>query len=406
MSSMSDIFRVIQHTVPSHRQNDALVLSFKQYIPLDNPNPRSDDVTIIGAPGNGHVKELYEPLWEELYHRSKTAGFRIRGIWIADGTHQGKSGILNKSRLQNNLDWLDHSHDLLRLIEIKHADMPGPIFGIGHSMGGTQLCVFAYLSRLQPHILYSLILIEPGIDELSPTSVVQQGIARCAQLSLSSPDTWPSIQAAQEFTARNPLFQTWDARVVKRWLQYGLCDVSSTETETTLSSQQHNETSTTAVTLTTPRHQEMLAYKRPAEPASSDVSSPGNKPSPYYRPEPHRVFAHLPHLRPSTLYLIGGKSPLRSPHLRELRLCYTGTGVGGSGGAVCGRVRETHVPGCGHSLGLEAVVECADESASWLGSELERWGRESHDRGKGNEGKEAGSQYSHGVENKGIRSRL
>lgn len=56
MSSMSDIFRVIQHTVPSHRQNDALVLSFKQYIPLDNPNPRSDDVTIIGAPGNGHVK--------------------------------------------------------------------------------------------------------------------------------------------------------------------------------------------------------------------------------------------------------------------------------------------------------------------------------------------------------------
>lgn len=56
MSSMSDIFRVIEHTVPSHRQNDALVLSVKQYIPLDNPNPRSDDVTIIGAPGNGHVK--------------------------------------------------------------------------------------------------------------------------------------------------------------------------------------------------------------------------------------------------------------------------------------------------------------------------------------------------------------
>lgn len=48
------------------------------------------------------LQELYEPLWEELYHRSKTAGFRIRGIWIADGTHQGKSGILNKSRLQNN----------------------------------------------------------------------------------------------------------------------------------------------------------------------------------------------------------------------------------------------------------------------------------------------------------------
>ncbi|PLN78252.1 Alpha/beta hydrolase fold-1 [Aspergillus taichungensis] len=325
MSSMSDIFRVIEHTVPSHRQNDALVLSVKQYIPLDNPNPRSDDVTIIGAPGNGHVKELYEPLWEELYHRSKTAGFRIRSIWIADGTHQGKSGLLNDGRLQNDVDWLDHSHDLRHLINLKHADMPGPIVGIGHSMGGTQL---AYLSLLQPHLLHSLILIEPGIDEPSPTSAVQQGIARCAQLSLNSPDIWPSIQAAQEFTARNPLFQTWDPRVVRRWLHYGLRNVSSTGTGTAPSLQQHNHSTAIPVTLTTPRHQEMLVYKRPTESltASSDSPPSRNTHSPYYRPEPHRVLSRLPHLQPSTLYLIGGRSPLCAPHLRELRLRYTGTG--------------------------------------------------------------------------------
>ncbi|PKY03318.1 hypothetical protein P168DRAFT_298120 [Aspergillus campestris IBT 28561] len=344
MSSVSDIFRVIEHAVPSHRQNEALVLSVKQYIPLDNPNPRSDDVIIIGAPGNGHVKELYEPLWEELYLRSKTAGFRIRSIWIADGTHQGKSGILNKGRLQDNLDWLVHSHDLLHLIDLKHAGMPGPIVGIGHSMGGTQL---AYLSILQPHLLFSLILIEPGIDELSPTSVVQQGITRCAQLSLNSPDTWPSIQAAQRFTTRNPLFQTWDPRVVRRWLQYGLREVSPTGTGTTPSSRRHNQDSIIPVTLTTPRHQEMLVYKRPTKPAGSNPLPPSNKLSPYYRPEVHRVLARLPHLRPSTLYLIGGQSPLCSPHLRGLRLRCTGTGVGGSGGLLADGFERYMSPGVG-----------------------------------------------------------
>ena len=39
------------------------------------------------------------------------------------------------------VDWLEHSHDLCHLIDLKGANMPGPIVGIGHSMGGTQLCV-------------------------------------------------------------------------------------------------------------------------------------------------------------------------------------------------------------------------------------------------------------------------
>jgi hypothetical protein len=41
-------------------------------------------------------KELYEPLWLEIHARSKANGFGIRGIWIADMTQQGASGILNE----------------------------------------------------------------------------------------------------------------------------------------------------------------------------------------------------------------------------------------------------------------------------------------------------------------------
>lgn len=41
-------------------------------------------------------KETYEPLWEELNARVKG---HIRGIWIADCSHQGASGVLNENVL-------------------------------------------------------------------------------------------------------------------------------------------------------------------------------------------------------------------------------------------------------------------------------------------------------------------
>ena len=48
------------------------------------------------------IKELYEPLWDEIYARSKANGFRIRSIWIADNVHQGASGVLNESLIGND----------------------------------------------------------------------------------------------------------------------------------------------------------------------------------------------------------------------------------------------------------------------------------------------------------------
>jgi hypothetical protein len=48
------------------------------------------------------VKELYEPLWEELHARSKVNGFRIRSIWITDVAQQGASGVLNEQLLGND----------------------------------------------------------------------------------------------------------------------------------------------------------------------------------------------------------------------------------------------------------------------------------------------------------------
>ncbi|CAK96186.1 hypothetical protein M747DRAFT_124249, partial [Aspergillus niger ATCC 13496] len=149
-SQSSGPFRVVEHIVEcqhireypaatANGQEDVLNLVVKQYIPLDNPNPQPGDVTILAAHANGFPKELYEPLWEELYARSKANGFRIRSIWMADVAHQGESSVVNEDLLGNDPSWFDHPRDLLHLINVKRKEMPRPIVGIGHSMGGAHL---------------------------------------------------------------------------------------------------------------------------------------------------------------------------------------------------------------------------------------------------------------------------
>lgn len=77
---------------------------------------------------------------------------------MADVAHQGASSILNEDVLGNDrkscrwlylrlatdkhtASWLDHSRDLLHLVNVKRDEMPRPIVGIGHSFGGAQLFV-------------------------------------------------------------------------------------------------------------------------------------------------------------------------------------------------------------------------------------------------------------------------
>lgn len=73
----------------------------------------------------------------------------IRGIWIADVAQQGQSGIVNEHLLGNDPCWNDHSRDLLHLINLKRKEMPRPVVGIGHSMGGNNLWVFLDRMRRQ-----------------------------------------------------------------------------------------------------------------------------------------------------------------------------------------------------------------------------------------------------------------
>ncbi|BDD58477.1 hypothetical protein MAP00_003754 [Monascus purpureus] len=393
----SSPFRIIEHVVPgqhireypratANEQEDILHLSVKQYIPLDNPNPQHGDVTIIAAHANGFPKELYEPLWEEIYARSKRNGFRIRSIWMADVAHQGKSGILNEDVLGNDPSWFDHPRDLLHFINLKREEMPQPIVGVGHSFGGAHL---TQLSLMHPRLIHSLVLLDPVIQR-QPSAMDKQDLhagklvfLELTRLSTYRRDLWPSRKTAAEGFKRSPFYKAWDPRVLDRWVQYGLREVPTAIYPLEEHSVQ-NDNQERPVTLTTTRHQEVFTFSRPTYDGSGN-SQPINRvthpdldlnlpiESSFYRPEPGRIFTQLPYVRPSVLYIFAGHSMLSNLAYRKDKLAVTGTGIGGSGGAAEGRVREVFLENNGHLVAQEAPNECADAISSWFGPELQRW---------------------------------
>ncbi|KAJ5184026.1 Abhydrolase domain-containing protein mpaH [Penicillium capsulatum] len=386
-------FRVVEHVVPcqhireypaatANDQEQPLNLAVKQYIPLDNPSPKPGDVTILAAHANGFPKELYEPLWEEIHARSKDTGLRIRSIWMADIAWQGESSVINEDSLGNDPNWFDHARDLLHLVNVKRAEMPRPIVGIGHSMGGAHL---TQLSLMHPRLLHTLILLDPVVQphttQLDPLEK-RRMIAKTTQLSTHRRDRWPSRKAAADGFKRSPFYQAWDPRVLDRWVRYGLRDLP---TAIHPLDGAVPDPSNPPVTLRTPLHQEVFTFSRPNYHYIPGSGAPVNRLThpdldadhpdshPFYRPEPAQIFAQLPHLRPSVLYIFAGKSDMCLPAMRAAKLATTGTGLGGSGGVAAGRVREVFLEESGHLLAQEATNECADAAVSWLVPELRRW---------------------------------
>ncbi|KAL1629877.1 hypothetical protein SLS56_005146 [Neofusicoccum ribis] len=406
-------FHIKEHVIPcqhvrgypratAHDQEELLHLVVKQYIPHDNPNPQPGDVTIIAAHANGFPKELYEPLWEDMLRRAKSAGFSIRSIWIADVAHQGASGALNEYRLGNDPSWFDHPRDLLHMVNTFRDQMIRPIVGIGHSMGGNNL---VNLSFLHPRLLETLILIDPVILRRASKKGNQDPAAASARRR----DLWPSREAAAEGFRKNKFYQTWDPRVLDLWIKHGLRGLptavhpssqkpsASTPAPATpepaLAPPVHSESS---VTLTTTKHQEVFTFLRPNFDALSDpatepkriATATGNRnkashpdfapetavpESPFYRAEAVITFQMMPLLRPSVFYIFGETSDLSAPEFRADKMKVTGVGIGGSGGAPEGRVAEVTIDGVGHLIPMEAVGKTADYCVEWLAKEMRSW---------------------------------
>ncbi|KAJ5693156.1 hypothetical protein N7462_002579 [Penicillium macrosclerotiorum] len=372
-------FRIIRHEARAQNIRERpgavkvghereLRLAVKQYIPHDNPCPADGDLTIIGAHANGFPKELYEPLWDDIYERLQFHNRRIRSIWIADVVHQGQSAVLNEEILGDDPSWFDHERDLLFLMNLFQDYITQPIIGVGHSMGGLQL---THLALMHSSLLQGLILLDPVIQRENPSR-------KYALPSTYRRDLWPSRADAAENFQSSRFYKTWDRRVLEKWIKYGLRDLPTKLYPTSSKAGARQP----AVTLTTPKSQELFTFLRSSyvdDRSGLSRGSPNEEMHPddidgfpFYRPEPPQIFRRLPELKPAVLYLFGNNSDLSSPDSRQEKLRVTGTGIGGSGGVSRGRVQEVVLP-CGHLVPMELVRESAQASADFIDTELSHW---------------------------------
>lgn len=230
------------------------------------------------------------------------------------------------------------------------------------------------LSLMHPRLLTTLVLLDPVI--VSPVRSSRNEGFRVAKMSTWRRDQWPSQDDAVNSFTKSKFYTNWDPRVLDRWLQYGL---RSLPTVLYADSGEGDK----RVTLKTTKHQELFTFLRPNFEAYEtgqfdsknhiDMDPEAAIESPFVRSEGLEVFRRLPNVRPSVLYIFGGKSDMSTPEWRKTKIDLTGTGVGGSGGAKVGRVKEVVLQGIGHLVAMEAVSESADSAAEWIGIEMKRW---------------------------------
>lgn len=234
---------------------------------------------------------------------------------------------------------------------------------------------------MHPRLLTTLILIDPVIFK-DPVTGPPDDKSSIFYASTFRRDLWPSRQAAEASFRKSPFYRTWDPRVLDRWTEHG---IRALPTRIYPDSSKEGSADN-PVTLTTTKHQEVWTFLRPnfggrdlegrpvhdrSSHADLDQASSGTYP--FYRPEPTTAFNNLPFLRPSVLYIFGGKSNLAAPEWRKQKMAITGIGTGGSGGAKEGRVKEVLFKAVGHLVAMEAVTDTAEATTQWLDQEIRRW---------------------------------
>ena len=142
-----------------------------------------------------------------------------------------------------------------------------------------------------------------------------------------------------------------------------------------------------AVTLATTKHQEVFTFLRPLfnDPSNAPLDQVTDRTHPdvdpdcdpeghnFYSPVPYSTLKMLQFIRPPVQYVFGGTSPMNPQFTIDQKMAITGSGVGGSGGAAKGRVKQITLPKVGHLVAMEAPIETAKGAAEFIGWTMKEW---------------------------------
>ncbi|KAF3905483.1 hypothetical protein ABW20_dc0107699 [Dactylellina cionopaga] len=335
-------FPIREHLRGTWNDNDLLQLVVNHYKPVNNPDPKPGDLTLIVAHANGFHKELYEPFFEYLVEDYENRGAKFRGIWIADIHCQGESGILNEKTLGGDVSWFDHSRDVLSIIMNFPKDIVRPIAAVGHSMGGAQLF---RLSVMHPTLFACAVAIDPTISDKPafPAS------ANPATMSAKRRDIWPSQEEAVKFFKSRPFYQSWDPEVLDLHMKYGLRKVpTAIYPDVTKIPGGEN-----AVTLATTKHQEVFTFWRTVE---------------QDRRDPKDMFRFLKEMKIPVCYIQGETSVVNWGDSNKEKMEETP------------KPCEMHViKGCGHLVPQEKPKEAAELASEYLYRQIKIWGKQAEE---------------------------
>ncbi|KAL8806335.1 MAG: hypothetical protein Q9223_004023 [Gallowayella weberi] len=208
-----------------------------------------------------------------------------------------------------------------------------------------------------------------------------------AMASTFRTDAWANRAAAGDAFRKNPMFRSFDPKVLELYLQHGL-----RELPTTIYPDLPRDSSgdgSKPVTLTTTKHQEVWTFARsnftPQTSANDGHISneerllnpnadPGfDLPLLFNRSECLVTHRNLPHVRPFVYYVYGGKSPFSPPQARMKKESCTGTGIGGNGGAKAGNVKTYVVENGDHFLPFTNPNGLAETMAAFVAEGLRRF---------------------------------
>ena len=378
-----ELWDIREHVIPAshirgfsrgvrNERTGHLRLAVKQYLPRNASGSKAGNVTLIMAHGIGSSKESYEPLYDELLNRD----LPIRAVWAMDVAHHGASYLLNQDRIGDDPHWLDSSRDMMQMVNHFQELMPAPLVAIGQSWGTVTI---AGLSLMHPRLFAAMVFLEPtfATNPLIRRKYRANGKADRSHRGVAMAkrqDIWPSLATARERLRANPYYGAFDARVFERVMKYDLRPASAERCA--------EIGSLDAVTLVTPKAMEVATMMRPDPPLDGYPEEPDfhNRPGDidttivqgFYRGEVVKMYEDLPCILPSTLLVWAGKSLAGTGYAQDIT-SRIGTGYGGNGGVMTGRVKSVDIPDIGHPLPLEKPGVVAEVVAEWLQHESVTW---------------------------------
>lgn len=157
---------------------------------------------------NGFPVSVYLPMMTVLVEKFRVLGMGIRG---------------QDAQTEGNTSWHDVADDLIHFLDAK---MPGPVIGVGHSIGGVATMIAAVK---RPDLFSKIILVDPAI--LPYRHVAAMGLLRClgkkeafflAKRARGRKKVWKDRNEAYEYFKNKSLFKSFDEQFLKSYVSYGL----------------------------------------------------------------------------------------------------------------------------------------------------------------------------------------